>query len=80
MATRLTIESNDPDICGTWKKADVEAEMVEVGLQPINYDNWVNYILSHFDFPSNIIDALEDENVLTMAFKFNGEVVYVTKK
>lgn len=80
MATKLTIESNDPDICGTWKKADVEAEMAEIGLQPINYDNWINYILSHFDFPSNVIDALEDDDVLTMAFRFNGEFVYVTKK
>ena len=80
MAIKLTIESNDPEIYGTWKKADVEAEMVEVGLQPINYDNWICYILSHFDFPSHIIDALEDDDVLTMAFKFNDEVVYVTKK
>ena len=78
--TTLEIRSANVDLVGTWHKADVEAEMVEVGLQPVNYDNWVWYILSHFDFPEHIIEALEDDNVLTMAFRFNGEVVYVTKK
>ena len=27
MTAKLAIESNDPDLCGSWRKADVEAEM-----------------------------------------------------
>ena len=77
MTTKLTIESCDPDICGSWKKADVEVELEELHIAG---EDWISYILSHFDFPSHIIDALEDDDVLTMAFKFNDEVVYVTKK
>lgn len=77
MKTKLTIESNDPDICGSWRKDDLEAEMRELGMA--GYD-WIEYILSHFNFPDNIHNAIVDENVLTMAFKFNGYVIYVTKK
>ena len=77
MKTKLTIESNDPDICGSWRKDDVEVEMRELGMGGCD---WIEYILSHFDFPVNIHNAIVDENVLTMAFRFDGDVVYVTKK
>lgn len=77
--TTLEIRSADVDLVGTWHKADVEAEMVEVGLQPVNYDNWVWYILSHFDFPEHIIEALEDDNVYDMKFIFEGHTVHAMK-
>ena len=77
MTTKLTIESCDPDICGSWKKADIEAELEELHIAG---EDWVSYILSHFDFPESINTVLENENVLTMTFRFNGEVVHVTKK
>ena len=77
MATKLTIESNDPDICGSWIKADVESEMKELDIVG---EDWISYILSHYDFPESINIVLENDNVLTMAFRFNDEVVYVTKK
>ena len=78
MATRFMLESNDPDIGGCWNKVDVEAEMKELGLDLD--DNWISYVLSHYGFPASIVNALEDENVLTMAFKFNDDVVYAAKK
>lgn len=77
MTTKLTIESCDLDVCGSWRKADVEAEMEELDIVG---EDWVSYILSHYDFPESINTVLENENVLTMTFRFNGEVVYVTKK
>ena len=77
MTTKLTIESCDPDICCSWIKADVEAEMEEIGIVG---EDWVSYILSHFDFPESINTALENDNVRTMAFKFDGDVIYATKK
>ena len=80
MKTKLTIESNDPDICGSWRKDDVEAEMREIGMCVGAADDWIEYILSHFDFSDDIINAIANEDVLTMAFRFDGDVVYVTKK
>ena len=77
MATKFTIESNDPDICGSWRKADVEAEMEELDIAG---EDWISYILSHYDFPESINTVLENDNVRTMAFKFCGEMVYVSKK
>ena len=77
MTTKFTIESNDPDIGGSWRKADVEAEMEELDIAG---EDWISYILSYYDFPESINTVLKNENVLTMAFRFNGDVVYVTKK
>ena len=77
MTTKFILESNDPDIGGSWNKADIEEELQEL---EINDGSWISYILSHYDFPSAVVNALEDENVLTMAFKFGDDIVYATKK
>ena len=77
MTTKFSLESNDPDISGSWNKADIEEEMREL---EINDGSWISYILSHYDFPSVVVNALEDDSVLTMAFKFDGDVVYAAKK
>lgn len=76
MATKFSLESNDPDLAGSWNKADIEEEMQDLEIN----DNWISYILSHYDFPATVVNALEDDNVLMMAFKFDGDVVYATKK
>lgn len=76
MATKFSLESNDPDLGGCWSKDDVEEEMRDFEIN----DNWISYILSHYDFSATVVNALEDDNVLTMAFKFDGDVVYATKK
>lgn len=77
MTTKFTLESNHPDFIGSWNKADIEEEMRELD---IHDDSWISYILSHYDFPASVTNALEDDSVLTMAFKFDGDVIYATKK
>lgn len=77
--TTLVIKSTSPDICGRWKKDDVECEMIDLGLQPGRYDSWIGYVLSHFDFPSYVVETLEDNNVYELRFKLDGDDVHVLK-
>lgn len=78
--TILEVKSSNPDVMGIWHKADVEADMRELGLSPGRYDNWISYILNHFDFPSTVVEVLEDDDVHELKFTFEGDVVHVLKR
>lgn len=75
----LEIKSSNIDLNGIWHRKVVEEEMIEIGLQPVNYDSWIGYILNHFDFPDHIIEALEDDNVYEMKFIFENDKICVVK-
>ena len=77
--TVLEIKSDDIDMCGVWNRADVEQEMLEIGLMPRRYDNWISYILNHFDISDCIVEAIADDDVYEIKFKHDGENVHVIK-
>ena len=41
--TKLTVVSDNPDVCGTWNKDEVVAEMKELGIEAPE-DQWLDYI------------------------------------
>ena len=78
--TVFEIKSSNPDVVGIWHKEDVEADMQELGLSPERYGNWIGYILCHFDFPSTVVEVLEDDDVHELKFTFDGDIVHVLKR
>ena len=43
--SRITISSNDnPDWNGTWTKDEIRQEMDEVGIDPSNAGQWIDYV------------------------------------
>ena len=69
MCTRLKIFSNENvDNIGCWKKADIEDEMREIGLE-VKGDNWIEYILSNLDIDEWVYHVIVNPDFVSGKFK-----------
>lgn len=70
MDTLLVISPNQ-DICGSWHKKDVEAEIQEVlGRNPVDAHEWMSWVFGHdfdddmFENPG-ILDVIAENDSIT---------------
>lgn len=77
--SQLTIKcSTNPDINGSWNIQDVKNEMEYLGMTPSG-NEWIEFIISHFDFPPEIDDMITNDMVTTLICNINGDVVKIVK-
>ncbi len=78
--TRLTITcQTNPDFEGIFKSADIGEEMDDMGLVPSG-NNWIEYVMGHFDFPAEVDDMVCNDMVLNLKCDIGGHVVEFVKK
>lgn len=79
MYEHLKIDSENPELRGKWNALDVYLDMEDLGMTPAAND-WIEYIIGHFDFPSEIDDAITNDSITHVVFMFHGDKVEVTKE
>ena len=78
--TELTIKSStNVDYNGSYKASDIGEEMDELGLVPAG-NEWIEYVIGHFDFPAEIDDMVCNDMVLNLTANINGDIVNFIKK
>ena len=71
--------TTNPDFNEHFKASDISEEMDELGLVPSG-NNWIEYVIGHFDFPPEIDDMVTNDMVLSFKCIIDGHVVSFEKK
>lgn len=80
MCTQLEIFSNENvDNIGYWEKADIEAEMREMGFE-VKDNDWIEYILHHLEIDEWVYDVIINPNFVSGKFKSDTFGDLVVKK
>lgn len=86
MAKKIKITSSNPDLEGTWTKAETEEEMRELDNAPKSPNDWIEWTLDHvfmlgdYVLPGNIYNAIAYEDSLSeIVFKIDGDMCKVIK-
>lgn len=82
MNAHLTIDSNDPDICGDWNAADEEAEMIDLEIPIENSKTWLEYVLDHnfedYSLDTNaIVKLLDSSDSIMIDMMYGGTRIHI---
>ena len=67
------------DFNGEWTYANTKNEMEYLGMTPSGND-WIGFIIGHFEFPAEIDDMVTNDNVLSLKVNVGGHEVTFIKK
>ena len=78
--TKFTMSCNTvEDFNGEWTFIDTKDEMEYLGMTPSGND-WIEFIIGHFDFPAEIDDMVTNDNVLSLKVNIDGDEVTFIKQ
>lgn len=78
--TKFTMSCNTvEDFNGEWTFIDTKDEMEYLGMTPSGND-WIEFIIGHFDFPAELDDMVTNDNVLSLKAIIDGDEVTFIKK
>lgn len=78
--TKFTMSCNTiEDFNGEWTFIDTKDEMEYLGMTPSGND-WIEFIIGHFDFPAEVDDMVTNDNVLSLKVNIDGDEVTFIKK
>lgn len=78
--TKFTMSCNTvEDFNGEWTFIDTKNEMEYLGMTPSGND-WIEFIIGHFDFPAEIDDMVTNDNVLSLKANIDGDEVTFIKQ
>lgn len=67
------------DFNGEWTFIDTQDEMESLGMTPSG-NEWIEFIIGHFDFPAEVDDIVTNDNVLSLKINVGGHEVTFIKK
>lgn len=67
------------DFNGEWTFIDTRDEMESLGMTPAG-NEWIEYIIGHFDFPAEVDDIVTNDNVLSLKINVGGHEVTFIKE
>lgn len=77
--THLTMRcTSNPGLNGDWTAEAVHEDMDKLGMAPFGND-WIEFVIGHFDFPAAVDDAVTNDDIMTLAFRFEGNEVTISK-